>query len=245
MSKTTVPVIASLCTGVLVFGAMFALQQSQAATTDHSVLEAVTESVKSTLDSRSRQLTTQLEAFAATIASNKDFSLKVLVENDRSSSTITEMASNYLKPMHFSVLEILDSTSAILSSGHFPANAGNRSKKAQQLSDTAVACNDNVMGETVLTLQARKKFTIADFTFFVAGGLSLDSSFLAEITPAPNVHLLLKNGESYTGMGTIKSVSALKNSEIIINDKKYLAKSITLPSAGLSDSLLLFIVLER
>lgn len=245
MSKATIPVVASLCTGILVFTGMFTLQQKREATIDVAVIQAMTQSVKSTLASRSRQLTDQLQAFSATIASNKDFSLKVLVENDRSSRAITEMASQYLKPMHFTVLEILDSASTILSSGHFPANAGNKSKKAASLSDTTVACNENVMGETVLTLQARKKFTIADFAFFVAGGLSLDSAFLADITPAPNVRLILKNGSTYTGMGAVRSISALENSQIIINDKKYTASSIILPSAGIDDTLMLFVLLDK
>ena len=65
------------------------------------------QTVQKRFEELSLQIASQLEAFSEVIASYKDFSLKILVENDRSSPVVTEMASQFLRPMGFSVLEIM------------------------------------------------------------------------------------------------------------------------------------------
>ena len=204
------------------------------------------QTVQKRFEELSLQIASQLEAFSEVIASYKDFSLKILVENDRSSPVVTEMASQFLRPMGFSVLEITDSSWTILSSGHFPASAGNSSaEKAGRLSKKAALCTEDIMGVPTLTFQAKTTFSIAGFTFHVAGGLTLDKTLLERLTPAGNVTLVLKKGDEYIGMEGIGSISAIKDHRIIINDKEYPASEIEVSSAGLDEKVLLIVIIDK
>ena len=213
---------------------------------DFEKLLVAEQTVQKRFEGLSTQITSQLAAFSEVVAAYKDFSLKILVENDRSSPVVTEMASQFLKPMGFSVLEIADSSWRVLSSGHFPASAGNSSaEKADHLSDKATLCIENIMGIPTLTLQAKTAFSIAGFTFHVAGGLTIDKALLDRLTPAGNVTLVLKKGNEYIGMEGIGSISAIKDHKVNINDKTYFASEIQIPSAGLEEEVSIIVLVGK
>ena len=125
----------------------------------------------------SARIQAQLQSLAEVVAANKEFFLRLLVENDRSAPAVTEIAARFLEPMGFSVLEITDSSRTILSSGHFPASAGNKSMhQAGVLSKKLSAIMENIMGTPTLTMQAEYPFTIAGFNFLVSGCVKLPGS---------------------------------------------------------------------
>jgi len=246
MKTVIIAVSAAICCIAFTFFIMNMQLNRQKATSDHELLLSVEKTVQKRIGELSSGTYQQLQSLADVIASQKDFSLRILVENDRSSPYITEMASQFLHPMGFSVLEIADSSYTILSSGHFPASAGNScAEKAKQLSSSASACIENIMGKPTLTFQARSKFSIAGFIFYVMGGMVIDTTLLKKLTPNKNVTILLKNGNEYIGRNDIRSISAIKDNHIIINDKKHLASSIEFPSSGLDSKLELVILLKK
>lgn len=214
--------------------------------TDIEYLHSIEKSVHKQIQELSSRIFYQVSSLGNVIAAQQDFSLRILVENDRSAPYITEMASRYLKPMNFAVLDIADSSFTILSSGHFPASAGNSCReKGSRLSSNTIACLDNIMGTPKLTFQASSRFTIAGFVFYVMGGVVIDSTFLSNLTPGNNISLLLKNGNEYTGTITVQSISEISDNHIIINDKKYLASIIELPSSGLPHNLELLLLVDK
>ena len=213
---------------------------------DLEYLHSVEKSVQKQIKELSSRIFYQVASLGNVIAAQQDFSLRILVENDRSSPDITEMASRYLKPMNFAVLDIADSSFTILSSGHFPASAGNSCReKGSRLSSNTVACPDNIMGTPKLTFQASSRFTIAGFKFYVMGGVVIDSTFLSDLTPGDNISLLLKNGNEYTGTIAVQSISEITGNHIIIDDRKYLAAVIELPSSGLPHTLELLLLVDK
>jgi len=245
MKKTVVTVaITALCTAALLLLGL-KLTNASFADTRASDLAKAAASVQKSWSYRSDMLSRQLRAFASSIAVNNDFSLKMLVEHDRSSGVITGIAGQFMKPMGFSALEILDSSSTVLSSGHFPANAGNKSVNLKGLSDTPAVCPENVMGQKKLSLQCAVRFTIADFPFYVAGGVIIDSLFLAGLTPSENVGLILRYDDDFIStIDSIHSLSAIEKNEVIVNDRKYPATNIRIAVSGTGDSLSLFVVLK-
>ena len=234
-----------LLVGALVFILFQQRSKKEIARAKVRELKQVEQSVQKRFQGLTSQLSAQLTSFATSVASNRNFSLRLLVENDRSSPDITEMAVHFRGPMGFSVLEITDSAYVILSSGHFPASAGNRiEEKAAQLTSEPLILTDNVMGAPKLTMQLKKKFHIAEIPFYVIGGLEIHDQFLSGLCPREGVMILLKTGNEYLGKPGIRSISEVKDSKIFINDKEYYATQMGLPLAG-GETASLIIVLEK
>jgi hypothetical protein len=203
--------------------------------TDRSVMEVIHTGaiVKTTLDKRCGSLTKKLSAVADIIAADRDFSMKLIVENDRSAPEISDIASLYIEPMNLSILEITDSNYVILSSGHFPASVGNSvAEKGSILTDSALCLSDNIKGKDTLTFQAKITFTIADQTMYCIGGYIIDEPFIEDIRPRQGVSLLLKYDGEISGMDNIETISAITDNTIIINDTTYCATKISLPYSG-------------
>ncbi len=246
MKTAVIAVASSLCAAIIIFLIMNIGLQREKDAADLALLLSVEQTMQKRIDDISSQIQFQVKAFSDVVAAHKDFSLRILAENDRTSPVITEMASQFIKPMGFSVLEITDSAWSILSSGHFPASAGNScAEKAGQLSDKATACTDNIMGTPTLTLQARNGFTIAGFLFYVMGGITIDASLLTRLTPNKKVKLLFKKGGEYIGMDNIGSISAITDHRIIINDKKFLAAELPIPSAVTEEKMSLIVLVDK
>ncbi len=173
-------------------------------------------------------LSLRLVHFSKEVESDRDFAMSLLAHNNRSAPAVTSAAVRYIKPMGFSILEIVDSESVILSSGHFPANAGNRmSEKSRTLDQNALVIKDNIKGEELLTLQSRHSFSIADVPFSVMGGIIIDEVFLKSLVPHQQVDILLKKGDTVKGMN-VQSISPLVDGKIIINNREYHASSVEL-----------------
>jgi hypothetical protein len=203
-------------------------------------------SVKNRLAMLDAKLTAQLSAFSDAVRADKNFSLKLLVENDKSSSDVVDIAGRYLKAMDFSVLEVIDSRNNIVSSGHFPASAGlNDNNHIAQLSSKPVAAQENIMGNQVLAFQLKKEFKIADYAFFAVGGIEINDKFLSELAPFEKVKVLLKLGNKYLGMSDIRSISEIKDHKIIINDKEYLASQFPFPSVKSNGDAWILVVIEK
>ena len=213
---------------------------------DMARLESACSAVQKRLGELDAQIERRLEAFAEVVAGHKEFSLRMLVENDRSSPVVTEMAPQFMKPMGFGVLEIVDSTFTILSSGHFPANRGNSSgEKVRQLRDAPALCSETIMGRRELTLQSRKRFTIADFPFYAVGGLPVDTALLGMLSPGGSVRLLLHADGEYLGMDSVASISEIKDNHIIVNDQTFLCRRFDLPAMVDGNAASLFVLVEK
>jgi len=194
----------------------------------------------------SEDISTRLSAFAAEVASDQLFSLRLLAENNRSADEVAGKAGQFIKPMGFSLLTIIDSASDILSSGDFPASAGNSAlQKAALLSGEPKVIVDQVRGKNVVTLQAKKSISIVDgIPFYALGGVVIDDAFLARLTSRRGVTVLLKQGNAVMGMEDVKTISDVTGGKIVINNKEYGAGRIDLPFAGEGDAPGLIVIVE-
>jgi hypothetical protein len=177
-------------------------------------------------------LTSQITAFSRAVAADRDFSMKVLVEKDRSAPEVTDIAPRYLEPMALSALSIVNSRDTILSCGQFPANTGGPSPVAGILGSSAAFVIDNVKGSTVLTLQAKERFAILDSVFYAIGGVIVDANFCSRFSLPRGYRLLCKQGAAVIGMERVESISDVKDNMIVLNNVSYPAVSIVLPFAG-------------
>lgn len=245
MRTAVISVISSIITALVVFVLMNIIAQKREDKNLRERLEISQEYVKKNLDNIYLRIQQQLTNFADVVASDKDFSFSLLVENNPSSPKVTQMASMYIGAMNFSFLEIVDSTGVILSSGNFPANAGNSIKeKLVSLSEEVTVYKDNIKGDSILTIQALHSFRIADFKFYVMGGISFDKRLLMELLPSKNVLLIVKYDNEYISTENIGSISPLKDGVIIIDEKKYPATQIVLPTKDKNENISLLIVLK-
>jgi hypothetical protein len=235
--------IISFVLGFLLAGAVVFLIMHHRARRDGDAsaairLIAVRAEVEKRLQETSSGLVDRLAAFGREAASDQLFSLRLFAENNPSAPEVAGLAGRFMRPMGFSLLEIVDPAGTIISSGHFPASRGNRiPEKLRGLSDEPKIAEDNVAGEKLLTLQARTSFTVADsIKLYAMGGAVVDETFLESLSPMPDVRVLLRRGGAIMGM-QVKTISEVKDDRIIINDRTYPALVIPIASAGLSADL--------
>jgi hypothetical protein len=175
----------------------------------------------------------QLQGFSTYLENDRDFAMKLLIEGDRAASEITQKAPAFMPAMGFSLLDIADSSSVLLSSGHFPAEVGNSAAFAPMASDSLpVLCNDNIGGQQHLTLQGVKRGTIAGVPIYCSGGVVMDGELLKKLQPTPQSRILLSQGDLKVGYETIQSISPLQDNRVIINDTTYAATTVSLPFSG-------------
>jgi hypothetical protein len=192
--------------------------------------------VENRLSAMATTLNRQLGALGNTVARDYDFSMKLLVENNATAPEVYEMASRYMEPMGLSVLAIIDANNRVVSSGHFPAEAGNPADKVLANIDGAGRfVTENIGGRELLTFQSRASFTCSNVAMFVVGGYIIDSLFLTGFQLRDHVTLLLKRGNSVVGMNDIQTMSALKDNMIIINDRSWLAAEVPLKARGATE----------
>lgn len=197
-----------------------------------SDLLPVKKQVETQLKTMTDGLTSQIAAFSRAVAGDRDFSMKVLVEKDRSAQEVTDIAPRYMEPMALSVLSIVNSRDTILSCGQFPASAGGPSPVAGLLGSSAAFVMDNVKGPTVLTLQAKERFAILDSVFYAIGGLIVDANFCSRFSLPQGYRLLCKQGAAVIGLEHVESISDVKDNMIALNNVSYPAVSIALPFSG-------------
>lgn len=196
--------------------------------------EACSFEVSKRLAEISSDIAIRLDAFAAEVANDQLFSLRLIAEDNRSAPEVTAKAGQFMKPMGFSVLTIIDSASIILSSGDFAASVGNSAvEKAALLDAEPKVIIDQVMGKNVVTLQARKSIKIVDgIPFSAIGGVVIDDDFLARLSVRRGVTTILKQGNTVIGMNGVRTISEIKDNRIVIDNKEYGACRIDLPFAG-------------
>lgn len=232
--KIILPVITALLAGAAVFFIVRPHQKPSVETTACSEALLCGQEVSLRLHQMSDDIGARLSAFAAEVALDQMFSLRLLAEDNRSAPEVSAKAGQFIKPMGFSVLTIIDSASLILSSGDFPASTGNSvAKKAALLADQPKFIIDHIMGKDVVTLQAKKAVRIVDsIPFYALGGIAIDEAVLSGLSPREGVTVLLKQGSTITGMPGIKTITAIKDNKIVINDTEYGASQINLPFIG-------------
>lgn len=198
--------------------------------------------VENAIEGQSRQLVDQLSAFTAQIAGAREFSMKLLVENNPASPEVSEFAGQYMEPMGLSMLSILDSSGTILSSGQFPAGAGSPSPMRDLPQGGFVL--DTVHGQEVLTLQATKQFAISEVPLFCAGGHIVDRAFLSRLPAGSGVLLVFKCGNKFVSNDSIRTISDFTDNSIVMNDKKYGAVMIPLRNADPANPVQLFVLFD-
>jgi hypothetical protein len=203
-------------------------------------------SVQQQLDVLSARLVRQCEGFCATVADDRDFAMKLIVEQDNASPEVAEIASRYMIAMGFSFLEVTDADFTILSSGHFPANAGKKAAQKSMLPEKkAVLVNDNIRESRVLSLQVKIPFMCAGLKLFAFGGIAFDADFIRTLQPAGSVTVVLKQGTSFVGIDSISTVSPVKDNTIIINDVTWLAAQLSLAWMGEGDGPEMLVLMPR
>ena len=201
--------------------------------------------INSQILNQSQKLSEQLSAFSKVIASDREFSMKLLVENNRSAPEVTEAAVRYIEPMGLSILEISDSQHVLLSCGEFEANAGTSiAGKEALLGEKGVFIEDVIKGKSELTMQVMVKFNILDAHYYCCGGFVVDDKFLKQIDPGNGFKFFFKQGQKVFGLENAEGLSNLTDSTVVMNAKTYPAMSFTLPVATGSTEALSCIVLQ-
>jgi hypothetical protein len=234
--------------GLLVFFIMHYQSRASARASAASEVIGVRDAVEKRLKETCRDLTARLAAFSREVASDQLFSLRLIAENNPSAPEVAGKAGQFMGPMGLSLLEIVDSTAVILSSGHFPASRGDRipEKSARLSGGGPKMVDDNAAGRKTLTLQAKVPFTVADgIVFYAMGGFLVDDAFLEELSPLPDVKVLLRRGDTVTGTPGVRTISAVRDNKVYINDKQYAAFRILPDFAGEGDVPELIVVLMK
>jgi hypothetical protein len=206
----------------------------------------VKQSVERQLSDRMDMLSRQIAAFATVTAADREFGMKLLVDKDRSAPEVTEIAQRFLAPMALSILSITDSQYVILSCGHFPANTGTVFATARKLGAQPAFIVDNVKGESVLTLQAKTRFTLLDTAvFFACGGIAVEKDLLPSLACWPGYSVFVKQGSTVIGKSNVESISDVRGDSILVNNKAYPAAALALPYAGDGDQPILIVASNK
>jgi hypothetical protein len=242
--KPWIVVVIGCCSAVIGYVVHLQVGSTEKLTVHNAKLHQIEITVQKNMRLISTEIESKLISFADAVAGDQVFSLRLLGEQDRSSPDVTQFASRFIKPMGFSVLDIIDSSSMVVSSGAFIASAGGSvTEKISALGKKPGFYMDKIMGKVVLTFQAKKAFLMADIPFYVSGGCCVDKSFLEKLAPDDSCGLFIKVGEEIFGNDTIRTVSDLKNHKIIINDKEYDAVVIPLASdAAITPQLIVYLI---
>jgi hypothetical protein len=209
-------------------------------------LSAMRQAVERQIQNQCRQILDQLAAFSKVVASDRDFSMKLFVENNRSAPEVTDFTQRYMEPMGFSLLELADSRQVLLSCAQFSASAGSSvAEKAALLGDRATFINENAKGQPALTLQAQLRFKILDSTLYCSGGRIVDEDFVSRLCVGSGFKVIIKEGQKFIGLNPAASVSGSTDTSITINDTTYSASSIAVPFAGQGESPVFVVVNEH
>lgn len=245
--KIIIPIITAILAGVLVFFYMSNQNKQTKVLYSSSEIDQTKMTVEKTFRELQQRISNQLRAFASTTGSDKDLALKLFVENDPTAAYVTEFAGKFMHPMNFEFLEVADSSFAIISSGQFPASVGTSiQEKCMRLSTEPSCIIDQIMGDTVIALEAKEVIKNPDlpYNFYAVGGIKIDQKLLDYLSPRKGVKVLLQQGDKITGIDNISSISDLKDNSILLNNKEYAATSLDLPSADPMITPRLLIILD-
>lgn len=232
-------IVGFIIAGLAVFSIMQYRSQQGSAVWAAGELMSVRQSVEKRLADLSQDITGRLAAFAQETKSDELFALRLIAENNPSAPEVAGKAGQFMGPMGFSFLSIVDSAGTILSSGHFPASRGDRMPEDafRKLAEEVKIVEDGAAGGRTLSLQARRAFTVADsITFFALGGTAVDAAFLARLAPLPEVKVLLRRGGGVLGMDGVKTMSEVTGGGVLIDGRRHQAFKIMLDYAGEGDA---------
>jgi hypothetical protein len=132
----------------------------------------------------------------------------------------------------------------VLSSGHFPANAGNLiADKARLPEGTAEFLIDQVRGEPLLTLQETVSYKIADAVLHCLGGWIVDEVFVRQLAPCDGIRVIIRYGILVIGPQKVESISEFRDHAIVVNNRRYAADTLSLPGGESADARPVLIVL--
>ncbi len=192
----------------------------------NKLLQSNSAAIEKKMEEISSRIFSQLTGFSSTVIGDRDFAMKLLVENDYHAPEVTEIASRYINAMGFSFLEITDADYKILSSGNFPASAGNIAIAKKEMPDsTLVWIDDNIKSKKSLSVQIKIPFSCEGMKLFCVGGIGVDQDFISLLKPHENITVILKQGNNIIGIEDVESMSEIKENRIVINDKTWLAFS--------------------
>ena len=236
--KQAIFFVAGLFLAALVAGLLFLHleRRHDLARTEEELQRAVL-LVSNSLDRIRMDLRQSISTFARSTAADPLFALRLLAEHNPAAPEVTGRAAAFQGPMGFGLLEIIDSGGTILSSGSFPADAGNLITPEQKnLTEEPGFLEARVIAARHLTLQAMAPFTIADsIRFFALGGLIVDSAFLARLSPDPGIRVLLRRGDSVMGLPEVRTLPEVTGDRVTISGKTYPAARLPLllsPATG-------------
>ena len=244
--KIITHILAMLLTAVLIL--FFINRGLSPLNTDYAntVLDNNRNAVEKHMNEASVRILLQLTGFASTVAGDRDFAMKLIVENDYHAPEVAEIAGRYIRAMGFSFLEITDADYKILSSGHFPASAGNIAVAKKEMPDsTLVWMDDNITGAHLLSIQIKIPFSCEGMDLYCIGGLQVDQNFISALKPHENSTVLLKQENDILGDEDIETMSELKDNRIVINDKTWLAFTMPLFWRGETNKPELYILMEE
>jgi len=202
--------------------------------------------IEKRLDQYRATITANCRGVARAVASDYGFSMKLLVENDRSAPEVSEAAQRYIEAAGLSLLEITTADYELLSCGHFPAAAGSSVEATgAKTGPDPVFIREKLRGEEALTLQAKIAFDISGTTLYCIGGLIIDDAFIASLAPSGRISVLLKSGADVSGRTGVSSISDITDSVMTLNDVPYYAASVSLPYAGDGEAPELLVLVEK
>lgn len=218
-------------------------QDASAVSTD---LAHAREAVQRRLSQDCQLLHAQMQGLASQIPQEREFTMKLLVENDRTAPEVTDLAPRYRAAMGLSLLDIADSAGTLLSSGHFPANAGSSvSVKLANVGEEPVFVHDTVNGRAVLTLQSRAGCAVEGVHFSCVGGWIVDETYLARLAPWTGVTVIVRQETGVLGMSGVSSMSELLNNSIVLNNRTFAADTVAIPFAGAGPAPQLLVLIEQ
>jgi hypothetical protein len=202
--------------------------------------------VEKQLQNEARRISAQLVAFSKVVTADRDFSMKLFVEGNRSAPEVTDLTQRFMEPMGFYLLEITDSAHVLLSCAHFPASSRTKvAEKAAVLGEQTRLYYDNVKGQKALTLQAKVSFLILDTLFYCQGGRIVDDAFVASLSPENGFRLVMKEGDHFLGLPASQTISDIKDSTVAVNGTVYPAASLSFPFTGPGEAPVFILINEK
>ncbi len=188
-------------------------------------IEPEAAAVEARLKSYRTDLENGLCGFSSAVSNDRNFSVKLLVEQDTAAAEVVGIAALYKKAMRFDLLDICDSAGKIISDGDGAVQGS--LVHTNPSSQDFLPMSDSLVGTgKVLTLQARIPFQCSNAPLFASGGVILDNSFFNEFSPSRDCRLIMRHNDELFGMDAVKTISQYSDGKILIDNEPWIAAPI-------------------